>query len=171
MPGVKCVSRHEEASSGGGSFAPQGSLTARQNLAVCVSRTTCLAISTNLSSGWFYQDHRWSVLNEYVVLIKRIFGPTWATVLIVRLSVYSFDPPHPPWVNKSNSSQPAITKTPPTAPLTTSADSAAPQRLTPHPARAVVRGCRAAASSASGQLVAVISPAGRHFWNRGVVQS
>ena len=54
MSGVKSVSRHEEASAGGGSFARQG-LIARQNLAICVSRTTCHAISTNLSSGWFCQ--------------------------------------------------------------------------------------------------------------------
>ena len=43
---------------GGGSFAPHSGPIARQSLAMCVSRTTCLAISTNLSSGWFYQDHR-----------------------------------------------------------------------------------------------------------------
>ena len=90
MSGVKSVSRNKEASAGGGSFAPQGGsfapqggsfapqggLIARQNLAICVSRTTCLAISTNFSSGWFYQDHRWSLRNVYVVLIKRICGPT-----------------------------------------------------------------------------------------------
>ena len=28
---------------GGGSFLPQGGLIAQQNLAICVSRTTCLA--------------------------------------------------------------------------------------------------------------------------------
>ena len=83
MSGGKSVSRHKEASAGGGSFAPQGGsfapqggLIARQNLAIRVSRTTCLAISTNSSSGWFYQDHRWSLINEYVVLIKQICGPT-----------------------------------------------------------------------------------------------
>ena len=32
MSGVKSVSRHEEALSGCGSFAPQGSLIAQQNL-------------------------------------------------------------------------------------------------------------------------------------------
>ena len=46
MSGVKSVSRHKEASAGGGSFAPQGGLIARQNFAIRVSRTTCLAIST-----------------------------------------------------------------------------------------------------------------------------
>ena len=61
MSGVKSVSRHEEASAGGGSFkpqggsfVPQGGLIARHNLAIRVSRTTCLATSTNLSPGWFY---------------------------------------------------------------------------------------------------------------------
>ena len=79
MSGVKSVSRHEEASAGGGSFAPQGGsfapqggLIARQNLAIRVSRTTCLAISTNLPSGWFYQDYRWSLINKYAVLIEKI---------------------------------------------------------------------------------------------------
>ena len=38
MSGVKSVFRHEEASAGGGSFAPQGGLIARQSLAICVSR-------------------------------------------------------------------------------------------------------------------------------------
>ena len=61
MSGWKSVSRHKEASEGGGSFAPQGGLIAQHNLAICINRTTCLAISTNLSSGWFYQDHRWSL--------------------------------------------------------------------------------------------------------------
>ena len=75
MSSMKSVSRHEEAWAGGGSFAPQGGLIARQNLAIRVSRTTCLAISTNLSSGWFYQDHMWSLINKYVVLIKQICGP------------------------------------------------------------------------------------------------
>ena len=51
MSGVKFVSRHEEASAGNGSFAQQGGLIARQNLAICVSRTNSHAISTNLSSG------------------------------------------------------------------------------------------------------------------------
>ena len=94
MSGVKSVSRHKEASAGGGSFAPQGGsfapqggLIARQNLAIRVSRTTCLTIRTNLSSGWFYQDHRWSLINESVVLIKRICGPTLTTVSIVRLII------------------------------------------------------------------------------------
>ena len=90
MSGLKSVSRHVEASANGGSFppqggsfalqggsfAPQGGQIAQQNLAIHVSRTTCLTISTNLPSGWFYQDHRWSLINEYVVLIKRICGPT-----------------------------------------------------------------------------------------------
>ena len=52
------VSRHEKASAGGGLFAQQGGLFAWQNLATCVSRTDWHAISTNLSSGWFYQDQR-----------------------------------------------------------------------------------------------------------------
>ena len=76
MSGVTSVSRYEEASVGGGSFKRQGGLIARHNLASCVSRTTCLAISTNLPSGWFYQDHRWFLINESVVLIKQISGPT-----------------------------------------------------------------------------------------------
>ena len=71
MSGGKSVSRNKEASAGGGSFAPQGGLIARQNLAIRVSRTTCHAISTNLQSGWFYQDDRWSLLNKYVVLYKQ----------------------------------------------------------------------------------------------------
>ena len=79
MGGVKSASRHEEASAGGGSFAPQGGsfapqggLIVRQNLAIHVSRTTCLTVSINLSSGWFYKDPRWSLINESVVLIKQI---------------------------------------------------------------------------------------------------
>ena len=36
MSGVKSVSSHEEASGGGGSFARQGGLIARQNLAIHV---------------------------------------------------------------------------------------------------------------------------------------
>ena len=76
MSGVKSVSIHEEALASCGSFAPQGHLIAQQNLAIRVSRITCLAINTNLPSGWFYQDHRWSLINESVVLIKRICGPT-----------------------------------------------------------------------------------------------
>ena len=79
MSGVKSLSRHQEASAGGGSFVPQGGLIARQNLAIRVSRTTCLAITTNFLSCWFYQDHRWSLINEYVVLIKQICGPNCAT--------------------------------------------------------------------------------------------
>ena len=46
------------------------------NLAICVSRTHCSAFSTNLPSGWFYQGHRWSLINKSVVLIKQIWGPT-----------------------------------------------------------------------------------------------
>ena len=83
MSGVKSVSIHKKASEGGGSFAPQGGsfapqggLIARQILAIHVSRTTCLTISTNLPSGGFYQDHRWSLINESVVLIKQNCGPT-----------------------------------------------------------------------------------------------
>ena len=30
----------------------------------------CLLISTNLPPGWFHQDHMWSLINEYVVLIS-----------------------------------------------------------------------------------------------------
>ena len=66
----------QEALASCGSFAPQGGLIARQNLAICVRRNTCIAISTNLPSGWFYQDHRWSLINESVVIIKPIFGPS-----------------------------------------------------------------------------------------------
>ena len=51
MSGVNNVSRHVEASARSGSFAPQCGLIA-QNLAIHVRRTTCLAISTNLPSGW-----------------------------------------------------------------------------------------------------------------------
>ena len=51
MSDVKSVFKHKEASAGGGSFAPQGGLIEQQNLAICVSRTTCLAISTNLSTS------------------------------------------------------------------------------------------------------------------------
>ena len=78
MSGTKSVSRHKEASVGGGSFAPQGGsfvpqggLIAQQNLAVRVSRTTCRAVSTNLSSEWFYQDHMWSLIHKLVVLHKQ----------------------------------------------------------------------------------------------------
>ena len=69
MSGIKSVSRHEEASAGSGPFLGQGGLIAQQNLANC-------DISTNLPSGWFYQDHRWSLINKYVVLIKPICGST-----------------------------------------------------------------------------------------------
>ena len=47
MTGLKSVSRHEEASAGGGSFAQQGGIIAQQNLVIGVSRTTCCSISTN----------------------------------------------------------------------------------------------------------------------------
>ena len=57
------------------SFAGQGGLTAQHNFAICLSRDACLAISTNLLSGGFYEDHRWSLINESVVLIKQICGP------------------------------------------------------------------------------------------------
>ena len=76
MSGVKSVSRHEEASGGGGSFAQQGGIIALQNLPICINITTGRAFSTNLPSGWFYQDHRWSLKNKYVVLIKQISSPT-----------------------------------------------------------------------------------------------
>ena len=65
---MKSVSNYNEALAGGGYFARQGGLIARQNLDICVSKTTCCAISTNLPSGWFYQDHSWSLINKYVVL-------------------------------------------------------------------------------------------------------
>ena len=78
MSGVKSESRHGEASGGGSSFAQQGGWIVWQNLAICVTRTTCRAISTNLPSGWFYQDHRWFLIHKYVVLIK----------LLLRLSIY-----------------------------------------------------------------------------------
>ena len=71
---MKSVSRYEEASGGDGSFAQQGGLIARQNLATRVSRTTCRAISTNFPSGCFHQGHRWSLKTKSVVLIKRICG-------------------------------------------------------------------------------------------------
>ena len=74
MYGVRSVPRHEEASAGGVSFAWQGGLTARQNLAICVGRTTFHAISNTMPSRWFYQDHRWSLINKSVVLIKHIYG-------------------------------------------------------------------------------------------------
>ena len=67
MYGVKSVSRHEEASAGGGSFVPQSGWIAQQNLAIRVSRTTCFAIITNFPSEWFYQDHRWSLIYKYVI--------------------------------------------------------------------------------------------------------
>ena len=69
---LKSVSQHEEASAGVGCFARQSGLIAQQNLTSRVSRTTCLAIITNMPSGWFYQAHIWSLINEYVVLIKQI---------------------------------------------------------------------------------------------------
>ena len=62
---VKSVSKHEEASAGGGSFSRPGGLNAQQNLAICISRNTCHAIVTNFSSGWFYQNHRWSLINNF----------------------------------------------------------------------------------------------------------
>ena len=82
MSGVKSVSRHKKA--------PQGGLIARQNLAICVSRTTCLAISTNLSSGWFYNYHRGSLINKDLVLLTQICGPTKTTVWIMRLSILPY---------------------------------------------------------------------------------
>ena len=83
---MKSVSRYEKASDGGDSFAQQGCLIAQQNLPVCVNRTTCSAIITNLPSGWFYQYHTWSLINKSVVLIKRICGlnlTTGQTVYII----------------------------------------------------------------------------------------
>ena len=46
------------ASAGGGYFEQQGSLIAQHNLAICVSRSTCWALSTNLPSLWFHQDQK-----------------------------------------------------------------------------------------------------------------
>ena len=60
----------------GGSSAREGGIIAIQSLAIHVSRTTCRAISTNLTSGWFCHDHMWSIINESVFLIKQICGPT-----------------------------------------------------------------------------------------------
>ena len=63
MSGVKSVSRHEEALEDDGSFARQGGLIARQNLATHVSRNACHASTTILPSGWFYQNQRLSLKN------------------------------------------------------------------------------------------------------------
>ena len=54
MSGVKPVSRNEEALADGGSFPPQNGIIAQHYLAFWGSRTTCLAISTNLLSGLWY---------------------------------------------------------------------------------------------------------------------
>ena len=86
---MKSVSRHKEVSAGGGSFAQQGGLIARQSLSICVSRTTCCAISNNLSLRWFYQDHRWFLINKYVVLIKLICGPTSKLCYLVYMTFYT----------------------------------------------------------------------------------
>ena len=52
MSGVNSVSRYEEASAGGGSFAPQGGIISWQNLAIHVSRTTCHQVgATNTAGG------------------------------------------------------------------------------------------------------------------------
>ena len=87
MSGVKSVSRHEETSENCGSFARQGNQIARQNVAIHVSKIICCANIINLPSGWFYQDHRWSLINKPVVLIKQICGPTKTKVHILRLSI------------------------------------------------------------------------------------
>ena len=76
MSDVKSLPRNEEASAGGNSFARQGGVIAQQSLAIHVSRITGCAISTNSPSGWFYRDHRWSLINKTVVLIKQMCGPT-----------------------------------------------------------------------------------------------
>ena len=60
LSSAKYVFRKKKASAGGGSFAGQGGLTAQHNLAICLSRDTCLPISTNLSQ---------------VILNKQICGP------------------------------------------------------------------------------------------------
>ena len=57
-------------------FARQGGIIAQQNLAICVSGNTSLKISINLPSGWFYQDHRCSLIIKSVVLIKKISDPS-----------------------------------------------------------------------------------------------
>ena len=59
---MKSVSRHEEASAGGGSFAPQGGLIAQYNIAICVTKTTCLV-------------NRAVLPRLQVVLNKQIGGP------------------------------------------------------------------------------------------------
>ena len=74
LSGVKSVSRHEEASDGGDSFAQQGGIIAQQNLPIFVSRTMSSTIITNLPSEWFHQHPTWSLINKSVVLIKRICG-------------------------------------------------------------------------------------------------
>ena len=53
MSGMKSVSRHKQASAGGGSFAQEGGLISKHSLAIHVCRTTCRcrAMSTNLLSG------------------------------------------------------------------------------------------------------------------------
>ena len=76
MSGVNSVSRYEEASAGGGSFAPQGGLISWQNLVIHVSRTSWRAITNNLSSSWCYQYSRWSLINKSVVLLNQIYGST-----------------------------------------------------------------------------------------------
>ena len=81
MSGVNYASRHQEASAGAGWIA-------QHNLAIPFSRTTCGANGTNLPPKWLYQDRRWSLIYETVVLIKQIHGPTYTTVRIEQLSIY-----------------------------------------------------------------------------------
>ena len=69
MSGAKSVSRHEEASASGGSFAPQGGLIAQQNLAIRVGKTTCHGIVIRVV-----------LPRPQVVLNKRICGPYKTTL-------------------------------------------------------------------------------------------
>ena len=50
MSDVKSVSKHNDATAGGGSIAQHGGLIAQQNLAIHVIRNTSLIISTKLLS-------------------------------------------------------------------------------------------------------------------------
>ena len=66
MSGVKSVSRYQEASARGGSFARQGGLIAQQNLVICFNRITCHAIATRV-----VRPRPQGVLNKSVVLHKQ----------------------------------------------------------------------------------------------------
>ena len=69
MSGVKYVSKHEEASGGGGSFQQQGSLIAKQNLANRPSKTTSCAICINLTRVVLPRPR--VVLNKQICYHKR----------------------------------------------------------------------------------------------------